>query len=278
MSQFKDKIAIVTGAGSGIGRALCLELARRGATAIAADIDADTARQTAEAITRDGGRAKALQVDVTSEEQVGRLVDGTVSEFGRLDYIFNNAGIAIGGEMRDLTVDHWRRVLNVDLYGVLHGTIAAYKVMVKQGFGHIVNIASAAGLLPMPLNAPYSTCKHAVVGLSLSLRIEAQDLGVKVSCVCPGYIESNIYQSTVVNAAQDRAMKQITQKKVSTARAAEEILEGVAANRGMIVFPAYINRAWFMYRLFPSRLEGMALKRVREFRTRQNEGGGRKES
>ena len=128
------------------------------------------------------------------------MVEETAAAHGRLDYLFNNAGMAIGGDARDLTLDHWRRVLDVDLYGVLHGTLAAYPIMASQGFGHIVNTSSAAAFFPDPGSAPYCTAKHAIVGLSLSLRLEGADLGVKVSCVCPGFVRTNVYQNAgVVN-------------------------------------------------------------------------------
>ena len=192
-----EKVAIVTGGGSGIGEALCRELARRGAQVVVADINADDAGRVAAAIADNGGQATASTVDVAREQDVRRLVQDTASAYGHLDYLFNNAGIAIGGEARYLTLDHWRRVLDVDLYGVLHGTLAAYPIMVRQGFGHIVNTSSSAAFFPVPGNAPYSTAKRAVVGLSLSLRLEGASLGVKVSCVCPGFVRTNIYQNAV---------------------------------------------------------------------------------
>ena len=192
-----EKVAIVTGGGSGIGEALCRELARRGAQVVVADINADDARRVAAAIADNGGQATASTVDVAREQDVRRLVQDTASAYGHLDYLFNNAGIAIGGEARYLTLDHWRRVLDVDLYGVLHGTLAAYPIMVRQGFGHIVNTSSSAAFFPVPGNAPYSMAKRAVVGLSLSLRLEGAGLGVKVSCVCPGFVRTNIYQNAV---------------------------------------------------------------------------------
>ncbi len=103
-------------------------------------------------------------------------------------------------------LSHWRRVLDVDLYGVLYGTLAAYPIMVRQGSGHIVNTSSAAGLLPQPLNTPYCTAKHAIVGLSLSLRLEGADLGVKVSAVCPGYVRTSIFETSVtVNLPRELA-------------------------------------------------------------------------
>ena len=148
------KIAIVTGGGSGIGEAVSQELARRGATVVVADINSGDAARVAEAIVRQGGRAEARQVDVSSEDAVRQMVEETAASHGRLDYLFNNAGIGIGGDARDLTSEHWRRVLGVDLFGVIYGTLAAYPIMTRQGFGHIVNTSSAAGLLPGPFNAP----------------------------------------------------------------------------------------------------------------------------
>ena len=198
--SLENKIAVVTGGGAGIGEALCRELARRGARVVVADINGDDADRVATALTGDGGLAQARRVDVADEQDVKRLVEETAAAHGRLDYLFNNAGIAIGGDARDLTPAQWRRVLDVDLYGVLHGTLAAYPIMVKQGSGHIINTSSATGLLPQPINAPYCTAKHAIVGLSLSLRLEGADLGVKVSAVCPGYVRTSIYQNTALAA------------------------------------------------------------------------------
>jgi NAD(P)-dependent dehydrogenase (short-subunit alcohol dehydrogenase family) len=194
--QFHGKVAIVTGGGSGIGEALCRELARRGAQVIVADINAEDAARVATSITGDGGTATARRADVASEQDITGLVADTVSAHGRLDYLFSNAGISIGGEAQYLTLDHWRRVLDVDLYGVLHGVVAAYPVMVRQGFGHIVNTSSSAAFFPNPANAPYGTAKCAVVGMSLALRMEAADLGIKVSCVCPGFVRTNIFRNS----------------------------------------------------------------------------------
>jgi NAD(P)-dependent dehydrogenase (short-subunit alcohol dehydrogenase family) len=185
----------VTGGGSGIGEALCQELARRGTRVVVADIDGKNAGRVAAAIAADGGQAEARTIDVASEPDVTRLIQDTASAHGALDYLFNNAGIAIGGDTRDLTLDHWRRVLDVDLYGVLHGIRAAYPIMAEQGSGHIVNTSSAAAFFAAPGNAPYCTAKHALVGLSLSLRLEGADLGVKVSCVCPGFVRTDIYHN-----------------------------------------------------------------------------------
>jgi len=127
--------------------------------------------------------------------------------------------------------------------------------MTRQGFGHIVNTSSAAGLLPGPFNAPCNTSKHAVVGLSLSLRIEAADLGVKVSVVCPGFVRTSIYQTAVtVNIPQDKASAsaRVAAMMMEPPRAAQVILNGVEKNQAVIVFPASIRWVWRAYRVAPA--------------------------
>ncbi|HUH72589.1 MAG TPA: SDR family oxidoreductase [Mycobacterium sp.] len=266
MGCFEDKVAIVTGGGAGIGEAVCRELARRGALVTVADINGDDAERVTTTIASSGGRAQACRVDVADEQDIRRLVEQTAAAHGRLDYLFNNAGIAIGGDARDLTSDQWRRVLDVDLYGVLNGTVAAYPIMARQGSGHIVNISSATGLLPQPLNAPYCTAKHAVVGLSLSLRLEGADLGVKVSAVCPGYVRTNIYQNVLlVNMPREEAARKPV-KMIEPSQAAVTILDGVARNRALIIFPGYVRWAWRGYRLFPRAIERVFVLRMRQLR------------
>jgi NAD(P)-dependent dehydrogenase (short-subunit alcohol dehydrogenase family) len=274
MEQFKDKVAIVTGGGSGIGQALCLELGQRGSMVVVASLHDDHAKRVASAITQNGGHAHAVHVDVSNEEEVRQLIDKTVSEYGHLDYLFNNAGIFIGGDARDLTLEQWCRVLEVNLYGVLYGTVIAYPIMVGQGFGHIVNVSSAAGLFPVPqfpvpAGAPYCTSKYAVVGLSLSLRVEGADLGVKVSVVCPGGVQTNIYQTaTIVNVPPEQraALTLATPKMMDASKAARMILRGVSRNQAIIAFPADVRLAWRLYRLSPRLLDRLLLNSVRNFR------------
>ena len=172
MQRFDNAVAIVTGGGMGLGEALCEALGRRGATVVVADIDGDAARQVAGRLEQSGAPARAVRVDVADEAEVAQLIESTVAEYGRVDYMINNAGIAIGGDSRDLSMQQWRRVLDVDLLGVVYGTVHAYQVMARQGHGHIVNISSLSGLVPQPGNVPYCTSKHGIVGLSLSLRAE----------------------------------------------------------------------------------------------------------
>ena len=266
--QQAGQVCIITGAASGIGRALALELGRRGATVVASDRDFTGVQTVAGAINAAGaGRAEAVALDVTDAAAVAAVIEHTRAVYGRLDIMFNNAGIAVTGDMRDLTLEHWRRVIDVNLLGVVYGTAAAFKLMAAQGHGHIVNIASLAGLTPFPTNAPYSATKHAVVGLSQSVRAEGEDLGVRVSVVCPGFIESNIYTaSEAVNLPQERLLGNLPFRKVPAAVAALRILEGVRRNRAVIVFPGYAQLMWWMYRLLPAVVAPLGRRMIRDLR------------
>ena len=252
MDTFKDKVAIVTGGASGIGRALCEELARRGATAVVvADIDGEGTQKVAAA----NRCAQAMHVDVCRAADVQALVDETASRHGRLDLMVNNAGAAICGEARDLTLDHWRRVLDVNLWGVIYGTTTAYRVMVDQGFGHIVNVASLDGLTPMPLAAPYTAAKHAVVGLSTALRIEGADLGVKVSVACPGTVQTNILDTAAfVGIKREEAIAEMQSgfKMADPTNCARAILRGVERNQAIIIDAPHNRLFWWLYRLSPA--------------------------
>ncbi len=272
VNEFEKKVAIVTGGGMGLGQALCEELARRGAVVVVADIDDNAAQKVTSRIAQGGASARHVQADVSRKEDVARLIQTTVSEFGRLDYIFNNAAIVIGGDARDLSVEQWDRVLDVNLRGVVYGTIDAYQVMVKQGHGHIVNISSASGLIPQPGNAPYCTCKHGIVGLSLSLRSEGFDLGVKVSAVCPGDMKTSIYENMVVmNMPRDQVVRESRRSHFplpqwSAEDAAREILRGVSRNQALIVFPAALRWIYRVHRALPGLIYWINARRIRMFR------------
>jgi short-subunit dehydrogenase len=160
----------------------------------------------------------------------------------------------------------------VDLYGVLHGMQAAYPIMVRQGFGHIVNTSSAAAFFAAPGNAPYCTAKYALVGLSLSLRLEGIDLGVKVSCVCPGFVRTNVYRNAEVagmTLPADVPREQVAgapAKMMEPEQAARVILDGVARNKALIVFPAAIRWGRRLDRLVPGLSNKILLRQMRESR------------
>ncbi|MEM7540671.1 MAG: SDR family oxidoreductase [Pseudomonadota bacterium] len=266
-----DKVAVITGAASGIGWALVEALVAQGAKVVASDINEENLARVESEI----GGVEISPCDVTSGEQMQALVDQVREKYGRIDLFFNNAGIAISGDARDLEFEHWTKVIDVNLNGVMYGSQAAYKVMAEQGEGHIVNIASLAGLIPYPSNAPYAASKHAVVGLSMSLRAEGHDLGVRVSAVCPGYIESNIYQATeMLKLDREKALKSLPFKMVPAPVAANKILDGVINNRAIIVFPGYAKIFYWLQRWVPVSMHWFGLTTMREVRKLRSEKNG----
>jgi NAD(P)-dependent dehydrogenase (short-subunit alcohol dehydrogenase family) len=255
---YNGAAAIVTGAASGIGRALAGELARRTCEVVLADLQIELAEEAAAKINASGGKATAAVVDVTDPKDVRRVVSETVERTGRLDYIFNNAGIAIGGPVALFTDDDWRRIVEVNLGGVINGVQAAYPVMLQQGFGHIVNTASVAGLMASPGNTPYATTKHAVVGLSTSLRTEAAHMGVRVSVICPGAIRTPIwhggrYGKMLVEFPAEKLDRMVEAlNPISPEVLARYALDGVAENQAIVVAPASWKRIWWIHRLSSS--------------------------
>ena len=189
MTRFGGKQAIVTGAGSGIGAALCRALATAGADVVCTDIDGEAAARTAASLTKP---AIARQLDVTDAAAVQDAVDDVVDRTGRIDLMFNNAGITWGGDTELLTLDQWNAIIDVNIRGVVHGVHAAYPHMVRQRHGHIVNTASMAGLAAAGRITSYVMTKHAVVGLSLALRSEAASRGVGVLAICPTAVDTPI--------------------------------------------------------------------------------------
>jgi NAD(P)-dependent dehydrogenase (short-subunit alcohol dehydrogenase family) len=249
--SFENRVAIVTGAASGIGRALCDELAGRGAVVVGVDIKF----------------AGAMHLDVRDSAAVEKLVDDTVRARGRLDFMFNNAGIGVSGEMRDLTLDDWRTVIDINLMGVIYGTKAAYSAMLEQRSGHIVNIASLAGLIFPPGLAPYDTAKAGVVALSAALRAEAKLYGVRVSAVCPGFIQTAIYENAIgVKPDKQKLMDTIRLPIMPVANAVRAILRGVERNRGTIVFPGSARVLWRLMRMNPALLTPLWRRALQQLR------------
>jgi NAD(P)-dependent dehydrogenase (short-subunit alcohol dehydrogenase family) len=256
---FDGATAIVTGAASGIGRALAVELTKRGCEVVLADLQADLAEEVVSGIRASGGKAKAVKTDVTDFPAMEHLVQKTVKRTGRLDYLFNNAGIVIGGYVNLYGIEDWNRVVDVNLRGVINGIQAAYKIMLNQGFGHIVNTASMAGLMHGPGNVVYTTTKHAVVGLSISLRAEAAHLGIHVSVVCPGVIRTPIlegggrYGKMLIDIPAEQVRRMWEKlRPMSPDVFAEKVLNSVAKNKAIIIVPSWWKLFWYINRLSPS--------------------------
>lgn len=246
---FTGKIAVVTGGGSGIGLGLCQCLEAAGATVYAADINEQKLQQVASS-----SAIRPLVVDVSREEDFARALDQVIGEHGQLDILVNNAGIALAGAFSETPLADIERIVAINFWSVIHGTRLAYSRMIAQGQGHIVNVSSSGGAMPVPNQTMYSAIKHSVLGFSHSLREEAAHHGVKVSAVLPGMVQSDLWE-TAVNI-EDYDMKKTMQetglKPITSRQAGEAILRGIEANQRSIIFPR-INRVILaLYRFFPN--------------------------
>ena len=268
-STANHKVAIVTGGAAGIGRALCEQLASDSIRVVIADIDLKAAQEVVSVIGKKGGHIEAKRVDVANTSEVETLVSDVIATHGRLDFIFNNAAVAAVGEARDGNVDDFRRVVDVNLFGVVHGSIAAYRAMLRQGFGHIVNISSVTGLMPTPTLSAYSTTKWAIIGFSTALRAEATGLGVKVSVACPGLVRTNIGDRNMYwNVRKEDHLANLPWRwAIEPEQAATAILRGMTRNKSIIVFPFSARVAWWLYRVYPGIFNPMLQRMVRSFRT-----------
>ena len=258
----------MTGGASGIGRALCEQICQQSGISIVADINDQAAAQTAAAIKQRGGKAEAVRVDVSCPAELDKVVNDAAARHGRLDFMFNNAAICVVGELRDATYADWPRIIEVNLLGVIYGTMAAYAIMLRQQSGHIVNIASMTGLIPSPVLTHYGTTKWGVVGFSTSLRPEAASLGVKVSVACPSLVRTNIPDRTsYLRLHKDEYLARLPWRwMMEPDQAARLILRGVARNRPIIVCPFHGRVLWWCYRFCPALLAPLSRWSVKEFR------------
>jgi len=206
------------------------------------------------------GRAHPAIVDVTIQAQVQHVIEDAAARHGRIDSLFNNAGVGYTRPIANATLDHWRQLIDVNLWSVIYGVHAAIPIMRKQGGGHIVNTASFAGVVPLPFQALYCTTKYAVVGMSESLRFELADENIHFSVVCPGDVATRIYEAGLQG---EQFQGKLPDDAIPASEAAQTILEGVARKEGIIVLPEAMRQLWTRYRASPESCEGNLLDLAR---------------
>lgn len=266
--RFGGQLVLVTGAGSGIGRATAFAFAEAGARVVAVDRDAESAARTAELSRLIGApQAWAETVDVSDEQAMEKLAEKVAAEYGVVDVLVNNAGIGLSGSFLDTTAEDWRNVLDVNLWGVIHGCRLFGKQMAERGQGgHIVNTASAAAYLPSRTLPAYSTSKAAVLMLSECLRAELAGQGIGVTAICPGFINTNI-TSTARFTGVDAVEEKRRQKKSARLyglrnyppeKVAEAVLRAVVRNQAVVPVTAEARGGRLMSRFTPRALRAIA--------------------
>ncbi len=241
MKGFDGKVAVVTGAGSGIGQALAIALGRSGAKLAISDVDTEGLAATEERLTAIGAPVKADRLDVTEREAFELYADAVKAHFGTVNQIYNNAGIAFTGSVEVSQFKDIERVMDVDYWGVVNGTKVFLPHLIASGDGHIINVSSVFGLLAVPGQAAYNAAKFAVRGFTEALRQEMIVAGhpVKVTCVHPGGIKTGIARNmeTVDGLDKDELAKYFDKRLASTSaqKAARIILDGVRRNKARVL-------------------------------------------
>ncbi|HET6732563.1 SDR family NAD(P)-dependent oxidoreductase [Mycobacterium sp.] len=244
MEGFAGKVAAVTGAGSGIGQALAIELARSGAMVAISDVDTEGLAATEERLKAIGAPVKADRLDVTEREAFGVYADAVAEHFGKVNQIYNNAGIAFAGDVEVSQFKDIERVMDVDFWGVANGTKVFLPHLIASGDGHVINISSIFGLFSVPGQAAYNAAKFAVRGFTEALRQEMEVAGhpVKVTTVHPGGIKTAIARNMeTVEGLDKEELAQTFDKKLaatSPQKAARIILDGVRKNKARVLVGA----------------------------------------
>lgn len=265
---FRGKSVFVTGAGSGLGAGMARRFAAAGARRVVLScLHPGNAEAVAGEIRAAGGQARSVALDVTDAAAFEAAFAEAWAQDGGVDVLVNNAGIGVAADARDMTLGMWQRAVQVNLMGVIHGVQAAWPRMAARGSGHVVNVASAFGLLPGPLYAAYTATKHAVVGLSRSLGAEGRGIGIDVTAICPGFIRTRILDDALVAGLdRNRAEEVIPFRFLEADQAVDTILRGVARRRARVVFPWEIRLLWWLDRLAPALVDAVSARTARRYR------------
>jgi NADP-dependent 3-hydroxy acid dehydrogenase YdfG len=247
MALFTNKVAIVTGAASGIGLGISQEVSRQGGTVVLLDIDADRLKSASASMQ---GSHQCRTVDVTDFEILKKNFDEIRTQFGRIDFLFNNAGIGGTLPFEDATMEHWKKIIDLNLYGVIHGMTAVLPIMREQKSGYIVNTSSIAGLIPFQGQTLYNTTKFAMMGLSLTVEAELKKYNINITSICPGMVHTRIFYKPIIGQEAPEEYVRIPKEAISVEAAVSDIVKGLSKRKRVIVTPRFLNRIYRKYRIF----------------------------
>ncbi len=264
--RFNNKVIVITGGASGIGKSIAMQLAALGGKIIIVDRNVKAGTKLVKNLFLKDQDAVYRNVDMTDVAEVEELFKYITADYGQIDYMFNCAGIFMAGEIRDTPLVNWETTINNNIWAVNNGTHFAYQEMLKQGNGHIINIASAAGLFPVPIMGIYGASKFAIVGITHELRNEAKDFNIKVSAVCPTVVNTPLYDTAIYNKLnKPKALK--GRKALQTPElAAKRIIKGVVRNKATIHTAFSTKLGSFAYKVVPFAYNIFARKAIRTYR------------
>ncbi len=260
MKSLKDKIALVTGAGSGIGRATAVELAREGCRVVLNDIEAEPLRDVEQEIVDLGRRALVSPADVSKLPQVEKMCADALAAFDRVDILVNNAGFGVGGDMQNIPLEDWDNIIGVNLLAHIYTVKLLLPQMLGHGEGHLVHVSSAAGMLSVPFLSPYCVTKHAVVGLAESLAAELSPKGIGVTLVCPSPVQTPImrrrqriyFSSKDDEYAAMKFMHDVVDSGMRPEKLAKKIVRAIYKNQYLISTSGALKAVVIAKAFFPS--------------------------
>jgi short-subunit dehydrogenase len=266
VKDFKNKIVVITGAGSGMGRSLAVQLAKEGATVVLSDRNETGLNETKRLIESDKGICKTYIVDVGVKDQIYAFAKQVLDEFKYVDVLINNAGMAIGeATLNEIPLDDFERLINVNLWGVIHHTKAFLDVLISRPEAAIVNTSSVFGLMGIPSQIPYCISKFAVRGFTESLRLELIETNVAVTCVHPGGIDTDIAKNGIHYKDKEQAVEHFKKMVITSAdKAASIIIKAIRRKSKRIMVGPDAKLVRFFTQLSPSLVDGYILKKKTE--------------
>lgn len=247
MLDFVNTISIITGAASGLGLGISKEIIKRNGTIILLDIDRDRLNKVSEEMTQ--SKHEIFSVDVTDFSQIESIFKEVYKKYKQIDYLFNNAGIGGSLPFENATSDHWKKIIDLNIYGVVNGMMAIYPIMKKQKNGYIINTSSIAGLIPFKGQALYNTTKFAVSGLSLTLEQEFKEHNIDISIICPGMVKTRIFYKPIIGEEASEEHVKIPKESISVEEAVNDIMKGLDKKKKIIITPKFLKHFYLKYRI-----------------------------
>ena len=257
--SMRDRVVVITGAGAGLGESMARRFHRSGAHIVACDLHGERVEALAESL---GERVSAMAMDVTQQSDWTRVMAAVVSDHGRVDVLINNAGVAAAGKLDDTPIEDWQWVMDIDLMGVVQGCQAVLGIMRTQQSGHIVNVASVAGLAGAPEINAYGTAKAAVIAMSEMLRAEVHGDGIEVSALCPAFVRTRLTETMRAREAhyEQRVKRWMDRSGVSADDVAEVVYQAILKPKFLLLTHPETRWMWRLKRFFPEFYFKMVLR------------------